>query len=123
MQTEYTDDSIFPPFDYRICLRCKHNDLSSPEYCKYANIQNLDDLSFHSNKSQITYKISKIHIYGVNVGFKSRFAGSLNSSKVQSIQFECKDEMMNTIISNNDFAAEQSYGDEEIMELKTPKVK
>ena len=39
LQSDFRDDSIFPPFDHRVCLRCKKNDLTSPNYCKYSNLQ------------------------------------------------------------------------------------
>ena len=122
-QSEFVDESIFPPFDHRICLRCKQNDLTSPNYCKYANIQNMNDLSFHSNKSSVSYKVSKSHIYGVNVRFKSRFGDQKEPKEIVQATFEMRDAAINTIISANDFTTKDRTPEpgEDLLELKTPK--
>ena len=123
IQSEFHDDSIFPPFDHRICLRCKKNDLLSPKHCKYANIQKLEDLSFQSNKSSKSYKISENHIYGVNVGFKSKLAPSTKTYQRKVGPGELSNKGVNTIISNNDFLQNITidFQQEDFMELKTPK--
>ena len=113
-QSEFKDDGIFPPFDHRICLRCKQNDLISPEFCKYQNIQNIENLSFHSAKSN--YKISKSHIYGVNQRWKtkqrsSNYENFLKKNDVTTFN----DRTVNTIISNSVFIGK------DFIELKSPR--
>lgn len=123
IQADFKDDSIFPPFDHRVCLRCRKNDLTSPSYCKYANIQKLEDLSFQSQKSSGSYKVSKNHIYGTNVAFKSKIEPNPYANfRTKGMMVHCVDKAVNTIISNNDFASKDaSMGDEDLIELLTPK--
>jgi len=124
IQSDLQDDSIFPPFDHRVCLRCKKNDLTSPNHCKYSNLQKLEDLSFQSNKSSMSYKVSKNHIYGVNVGFKSKIeVNPYENLFKKDAPAEFAEKGMNTIISNNDFASQDlsDLKEEDLLELKTPR--
>jgi len=126
IQSDFRDDSIFPPFDHRVCLRCKKNDLTSPSYCKYSNLQKLEDLSMHSNKSSVGYKISKSHIYGINVGFKSKIEPSVSNETMhqkKSYHVDYSEKGVNTIISNNDFSSQDlsDLRDEDLKELRTPR--
>jgi len=124
IQSDFRDDSIFPPFDHRVCLRCKKNDLTSPNHCKYSNLQKLEDLSFQSHKSSMSYKVSKNHIYGVNVGFKSKIeVNPYENLFKKDAPAEYVEKAVNTIISNNDFASQDmsDLKEEDLLELKTPR--
>lgn len=70
VQTANIDEALFPPFDRRVCLRCKKNDMISPNYCKFENIQSIDELSSCSGRS--SYKVSKQHIYGTKINWSKR---------------------------------------------------
>lgn len=88
-------------------------------------MQKLEDLSFHSNKSSVGYKISKSHIYGINVGFKSKIEPSVLNETMQkkSYHVEYSDKGCNTIISNNDFSSQDlsDLREEDLKELRTPR--
>lgn len=112
IQTEMVDEALFPPFDKRICLRCKKNDMISPNYCKYDNIQSIDELSVStSSKHKVQYKVSKAHIYGTQLGW----VGARPKSKTSLQQMYCQpsyqssapeqaEAATNTIISTKDFS-------------------
>ena len=69
MQTEKSDEILFPQFDKRVCLRCKKNDIISPNFCKYENFQNMEDLRKNSETKKLSHKTSKNHIYGTQLGW------------------------------------------------------
>mgnify|MGYP000901973738 FL=1 len=130
VQTEFQDDDILPPFDHRVCLRCKLNDLTSPNYCRYQCIENVNDLSFNSNKSgksgksgKSTHKTSKSHVYGTNVGWKSKPRSSNYERYLSNRAFiEVVDQVANTVITSQDFAnKKENYDTNFFAELQTPR--
>lgn len=64
MQTLNNDD-CFPSFDYRVCLYCKKNDITSPNLCKYENYKKPSlSNSNNSNIDEDGFIVTKEHTYG-----------------------------------------------------------
>lgn len=108
IQTEPYDEDIFPPFDHRVCLRCKKNDMLSPNYCRFNNIQSIKDISSFSLNTKTSFKVYNKHRYGVNIGFKTNERVSSvkrNSSEKgkKLVKEPLKSTGINTIICNKDF--------------------
>lgn len=61
-QSLFPDQDIFPPFDYRKCVRCGLNDILSPKFCKYQTLSAQTDMN---NMVSLTNKdrVSETHSY------------------------------------------------------------
>eukprot|EP01017_Pseudomicrothorax_dubius_P005466 TRINITY_DN1138_c0_g2_i2.p1 TRINITY_DN1138_c0_g2~~TRINITY_DN1138_c0_g2_i2.p1 ORF type:complete len:194 (-),score=24.56 TRINITY_DN1138_c0_g2_i2:89-670(-) len=89
IQTENQDENVFPPFDHRVCLRCKLNDLKSPGFCKYSSIGKL-------NGSQ-EMRVHRTHIYGVNIEWRTQRKFCKDQPLPQDKTYE--ENSVNTILS------------------------
>ncbi|CAD8046005.1 unnamed protein product [Paramecium sonneborni] len=100
VQTDQQNEDIFPPFDHRICLRCKKNDMISPNFCKFKEVNQFTDLS-NSQGSASRLKSSRVlkeHIYGSNLSWRQRETNSITKSNFFSIG-EKTSQGINTILS------------------------
>ncbi|CAK78778.1 unnamed protein product (macronuclear) [Paramecium tetraurelia] len=100
VQTEQQNEDIFPPFDHRICLRCKKNDMIAPNFCKFKEVNQFTDLS-NSQGSASRLKSSRVlkeHIYGSNLSWRQRETNSVTKSNYFSIG-EKTSQGVNTILS------------------------
>ncbi len=61
-QAMFPDQDLFPPFDYRKCLRCGLNDILAPGFCKYQTLSAQTDAN---NMVSLTNKdrVSDSHSY------------------------------------------------------------
>ncbi|CAD8044136.1 unnamed protein product [Paramecium primaurelia] len=100
VQTDQQNEDIFPPFDHRICLRCKKNDMIAPNFCKFKEVNQFTDLS-NSQGSASRLKSSRVlkeHIYGSNLSWRQRETNSITKSNYFSIG-EKTSQGVNTILS------------------------
>ncbi|CAD8047173.1 unnamed protein product [Paramecium sonneborni] len=100
VQTDQQNEDIFPPFDHRICLRCKKNDMIAPNFCKFKEVNQFTDLS-NSQGSASRLKSSRVlkeHIYGSNLSWRQRETNSVTKSNYFSIS-EKTSQGVNTILS------------------------
>ncbi|CAD8140171.1 unnamed protein product [Paramecium octaurelia] len=100
VQTDQQNEDIFPPFDHRICLRCKKNDMIAPNFCKFKEVNQFTDLS-NSQGSASRLKSSRVlkeHIYGSNLSWRQRETNSITKSNYFSIG-EKTSQGINTILS------------------------
>ncbi|CAD8047030.1 unnamed protein product [Paramecium primaurelia] len=100
VQTDQQNEDIFPPFDHRICLRCKKNDMIAPNFCKFKEVNQFTDLS-NSQGSANRLKSSRVlkeHIYGSNLSWRQRETNSITKSNYFSIGDKTS-QGINTILS------------------------
>jgi hypothetical protein len=71
VQSDFRDQEIFPALDYRKCVRCGKNDVSSPGLCRYLSTSAESDLSGASQgpalyKLKSKERVAKEHVYPVD---------------------------------------------------------
>ncbi|KAM3128447.1 hypothetical protein pb186bvf_019455 [Paramecium bursaria] len=87
VQTEEHAEDVFPPFDHRVCLRCKKNDMIAPNFCKFKEVNDLSQ-STTSAQNRKQQRVLKEHVYGSNMSWRQRDSFNNRSVGYNSFQNE-----------------------------------